>query len=47
MSGVMPLKLSRLEQQVEGVENRLADLCDRVSELVEVVRGGCVAWSCW
>jgi hypothetical protein len=35
---LMPLKLSRLEQRVEGVEKKLADLADNVGELVSVLK---------
>ena len=35
---LMPLKLSRLEQRVEGLEKKLTDLSDNVCELVSVVK---------
>ena len=35
---LMPLKLSRLEQRVEDIENRLTDLSDNVGELVSVLK---------
>ena len=35
---LMPLKLSRLEQRVEGLEKKLTDLSDNVCELVYVLK---------
>jgi len=35
---LMPLKLIRLEQRVEGVEKQLTGLSDNVSELVSVLK---------
>lgn len=39
---LMPLRLSRLEQRVEGVEKKLADLSDNVGELVSVLKSALV-----
>ena len=39
----MPLKLIRLEQRVEGVEKKLTDMSDIVSELVSVLKTALVS----
>ena len=38
----MPLKLTRLEQRIEDIENKLINMSDNVSELVSVLKSALI-----
>ena len=39
---LMPLKLTRLEQRIEDIENKLINMSDNVSELVSVLKSALI-----